>query len=85
MLEAGALSAFRLLLSTVRLRLLLCVVPFQMYLLKLAHRNLKVLLSVGGWTYSQEGHYDFVTDPAKRTNFVNSAVQLVEDYGFDGL
>lgn len=56
-----------------------------MYLLKLAHRNLKVLLSVGGWTYSQSGHFNFVIDAGKRAAFVSSAVQLVEDYGFDGI
>ncbi|KAI1798302.1 glycoside hydrolase superfamily [Ganoderma leucocontextum] len=57
----------------------------QMYLLKLAHRNLKVLLSVGGWTYSQSGHFNFITDAGKRSTFVSTAVQLVEDYGFDGI
>ena len=48
-------------------------------------RNLKVLLSVGGWTYSQSGHFNFITDAVKRATFVSSAVQLVEDYGFDGI
>ncbi|PIL27429.1 hypothetical protein GSI_10577 [Ganoderma sinense ZZ0214-1] len=57
----------------------------QLYLLKLAHRNLKTLLSVGGWTYSQAGHFNFITDDTKRQQFVTSAVQLVEDYGFDGI
>ncbi|KAI0366008.1 hypothetical protein BV20DRAFT_1056021 [Pilatotrama ljubarskyi] len=57
----------------------------QLYLLKLKNRNLKVLLSVGGWTYSQSGHFNFVTDATKRTTFVNSAVSLVENYGFDGI
>ncbi|GLB41081.1 putative glycosyl hydrolase 18 family protein [Lyophyllum shimeji] len=57
----------------------------QLYLLKLKQRNLKVLLSIGGWTYSQSGHFNFVTDPNARATFVNNAVQLVEDYGFDGI
>ncbi|KAL1745233.1 glycoside hydrolase family 18 and carbohydrate-binding module family 5 protein [Schizophyllum fasciatum] len=57
----------------------------QLYLMKLANRNLKVLLSVGGYTYSQNGHFAFVTNAAARTQFVNSAVRLVEDYGFDGI
>lgn len=48
-------------------------------------RNLKVTLSIGGWTYSQDGHFNFVTDAGKRATFVNSALQLVEDYGFDGI
>lgn len=42
-------------------------------------------LSIGGWTYSQSGHFNFVTDATKRATFVSSAVQLIEDYGFDGI
>ncbi|KAF8154682.1 glycoside hydrolase family 18 protein [Crassisporium funariophilum] len=57
----------------------------QLYLLKLKQRNLKVLLSIGGWTYSQAGHFNFVTSAAARATFVSNAVQLVEDYGFDGI
>ncbi|KAE9407810.1 hypothetical protein BT96DRAFT_914466 [Gymnopus androsaceus JB14] len=57
----------------------------QLYLLKLANRNLKVLLSVGGWTYSQAGHFDFVTDPTKRDAFTTSAISYIENFGFDGI
>ncbi|KAG9311364.1 glycoside hydrolase family 18 and carbohydrate-binding module family 5 protein [Chiua virens] len=57
----------------------------QLYLLKLEHRQLKVLLSVGGWTYSQDGHFSFLADEGLQTNFVSSAVQLVQDYGLDGI
>ncbi|KAF8919477.1 glycoside hydrolase family 18 and carbohydrate-binding module family 5 protein [Mucidula mucida] len=57
----------------------------QLYLIKLANRNLKVLLSIGGWTYSQSGHFSFVTSASSRATFVSNAVQLVEDYGFDGI
>ncbi|TRM60993.1 glycoside hydrolase family 18 protein [Schizophyllum amplum] len=57
----------------------------QMYKMKLAKRSLKVLLSVGGYTWSQEGHFGFVTNDAARAQFVTDAVQLIEDYGFDGI
>ncbi|KAK7049841.1 Chitinase 4 [Paramarasmius palmivorus] len=57
----------------------------QLYLLKLANRSVKVMLSVGGWTYSQSGHFKFVTSPSSRDAFVQSAVKLIEDYGFDGI
>lgn len=48
-------------------------------------RNLKVLLSIGGWTYSQAGHFNFVTDATKRSTFVSGAVSMIENYGFDGI
>ncbi|KAJ7853507.1 glycoside hydrolase superfamily [Mycena olivaceomarginata] len=57
----------------------------QLYLLKLANRKLKVLLSIGGWTYSQSGHFAFVTNAAARATFVSNAVKMIEDYGFDGI
>ncbi|KZW01393.1 hypothetical protein EXIGLDRAFT_738540 [Exidia glandulosa HHB12029] len=57
----------------------------QLYLLKLKNRNLKVLLSVGGWTYSQSGHFNFVTDASKRATFVQTAVKAVENYALDGI
>lgn len=49
------------------------------------HRSLKVLLSVGGYTYSQDGHFSFVTDASLRSTFVSSAVSYIENFGLDGI
>ncbi|KAF8317680.1 glycoside hydrolase family 18 and carbohydrate-binding module family 5 protein [Clavulina sp. PMI_390] len=57
----------------------------QLYLMKQAQRNLKVLLSIGGFTYSQDGHFNFISNPTARATFVSSAIQLLEDNGLDGL
>ncbi|ORY09764.1 glycoside hydrolase superfamily [Clohesyomyces aquaticus] len=59
----------------------------QMALLKKRNRNMKVLLSIGGWTYAHEAkHFDGPMATALgRKTFADSCVQLIKDYGFDGV
>ncbi|KAF8481488.1 glycoside hydrolase superfamily [Gautieria morchelliformis] len=56
----------------------------QIYLMKKKNRHLKLMLSIGGWTYSPAFH-PVVINPALRATFVKSSVALLENYGLDGL
>ncbi|KAF7575321.1 ChiA, Chitinase [Pyrenophora tritici-repentis] len=59
----------------------------QLQLLKASNRNLKVLLSIGGWTYTNTNRA--MDTPTSSTHgiqrFAASCVQLIRNYGFDGV
>ncbi|RAL07958.1 glycoside hydrolase family 18 protein [Aspergillus homomorphus CBS 101889] len=58
----------------------------QLFELKKQYRNLKVSLSIGGYTYSTSGCFSMMSaSESGRHNFAISAVRMMADWGFDGL
>ncbi|KAF1843942.1 glycoside hydrolase family 18 protein [Cucurbitaria berberidis CBS 394.84] len=59
----------------------------QLAMLKARNRNMKVMLSIGGWTYTNTNkHLDTPASTAQgRQAFAASCVDMVKNYGFDGI
>ncbi|KAF2121856.1 putative chitinase [Lophiotrema nucula] len=59
----------------------------QMNLIKKKNRNMKLLLSIGGWTYAHEQkHFDVpASTPQGRKAFAQSCVNMIKNFGFDGI
>jgi chitinase len=55
----------------------------QLYKLKQQNRNLKTVLSVGGWSYRENFKTALATN-ATRYRFAESSLQLITDLGLDG-
>ncbi|KAF8867788.1 glycoside hydrolase, partial [Infundibulicybe gibba] len=53
--------------------------------LKKQNRNLKVLLSIGGWGDFSFVLHSIVVNPQSRALFVSSSITMLENYGLDGL
>ncbi|XID94886.1 glycosyl hydrolase family 18 protein [Paenibacillaceae bacterium WGS1546] len=56
----------------------------QLQKLKQTNPNLKTIISVGGWSWSNR-FSDVAADPVLRDNFANSAVNFLRKYQFDGV
>ncbi|KAH0439683.1 chitinase 1 [Colletotrichum camelliae] len=56
----------------------------QLYMKKMANRQLKVIMSIGGYNWSPK-FAPVIANEKLRANFVASSVKMVADFGLDGL
>ncbi|TMS19302.1 Acidic mammalian chitinase [Larimichthys crocea] len=57
----------------------------QFQALKNQNSNLKTLLAIGGWNFGTQKFTAMVSSAANRQTFINSVIQFLRQYEFDGL
>jgi len=57
----------------------------QLTAYKSQNADLKVILSIGGWNFPSNFFSGMVSSKTSRTTFINSAMQFMSQYGFDGI
>ncbi|XP_078403909.1 acidic mammalian chitinase-like [Cetorhinus maximus] len=53
--------------------------------LKKRNLNLKTLLALGGWNFGSNRYNRMVSTPTSRATFINSVINFLKKYNFDGL